>query len=91
MQTDDEAAWDAEQWRRGKMGQMEMETEDIEAEAIAAIVKRFEPGSMDNGNAADCLAALNEAGFSVVRTEAAIKAGLVMSELQDDDVEPSPY
>jgi len=48
----------------------------IEAEALAAIVARFDPGGMSEAEAADCLHALREAGFSIVRTEDAIKAGL---------------
>lgn len=44
--------------------------------ALAAIVARFDPGAMPEAEIADCLRALREAGFSIVRTEDAIKAGL---------------
>ena len=50
--------------------------EQIEAEALAAIVASFDPGAMPEAEAADCLHALREAGFSIVRTEDAVKAGL---------------
>lgn len=63
----------------------------IEQEAIAAIVARFAPGCMDASEAADCLYGLREAGFSVVRTDAAERAGLIAPEPQDDDVDPTPY
>lgn len=50
--------------------------EQVEAVALAAIVARFGSGAMPEAEAADCLHALREAGFSIVRTEDAIKAGL---------------
>lgn len=48
----------------------------IEALALAAIVAHFDPGTMPEAEAANCLLALREAGFSIVRTEDAVKAGL---------------